>query len=208
MLVGAAADRWNVDAGGMRHRRRVRHQRGAHLHVRRACRGSRRPQPAAARRRCATSAKRRLIGQPLPRLDGPGKGRRQPALRRRRAAARTCCSRRSALAPPGGRLSGFSREAVKACTRRSARRRARRWVAVVADSWWAAERALKAADPQFLGQRRRRPTCGRCSKHALADGRRATTGSAAAIMNRRCADRARSPRPIMSRRRSISASSR
>ena len=27
------------------------------------------------------------------------------------------------------------------------------WIAVVADSWWAAERALKAADPIFSGER-------------------------------------------------------
>jgi isoquinoline 1-oxidoreductase beta subunit len=55
------------------------------------------------------------------------------------------------LAPPGGTLTGYAHDAVKASggVRHIAARG--QWIAVVADSWWAAERAVKAADPRFNG---------------------------------------------------------
>jgi isoquinoline 1-oxidoreductase beta subunit len=57
------------------------------------------------------------------------------------------------MAPPGGQLRGFARDAVKDApgVRHVAARDG--WVAVVADSWWAAERGLKAAKPVFSGTR-------------------------------------------------------
>ena len=62
-----------------------------------------------------------------------------------------------------------------------------RWVAVVADSWWAAERALKASAP-FSRAIDRPPTFGPSSKKRSP---RATPddGSAAAIMMDRSVDR-------------------
>jgi len=97
-------------------------------------------------------SKERLIGRPLQRLDGPGKTSgslrfagdvRLPGMLY--AAVR--------VAPPGGRLREFSREAIKGApgVRHVSERDA--WVAVVADSWWAAEHALKAGDPVFSGTR-------------------------------------------------------
>ena len=72
MLVGAAADRWNVDPARLRDCRRLRHQPRPDVHLRRACRGSRRPHRRRPSRRSQIT-KGRLIGQPLPRLDGPAK---------------------------------------------------------------------------------------------------------------------------------------
>jgi len=57
------------------------------------------------------------------------------------------------MAPAGGALIGFSRQAIadKSGVRHISAND--QWIAVVADSWWAAERALKAADPKFSGPR-------------------------------------------------------
>ncbi|MEO7603347.1 MAG: molybdopterin cofactor-binding domain-containing protein [Sphingomicrobium sp.] len=90
----------------------------------------------------------RLIGKPLERLDGLPKANgswrfagdvRLPGLLY--ASAR--------LAPPGGKLAAFDRDAIArmAGVRHLAARDA--WIAVAADNWWAAERALHAANPRF-----------------------------------------------------------
>jgi isoquinoline 1-oxidoreductase beta subunit len=57
------------------------------------------------------------------------------------------------MAPPGGKLGGFSRDAINAVpgVKHVAARDG--WLAVVADNWWAAERAIKAAAPRLTGQR-------------------------------------------------------
>jgi isoquinoline 1-oxidoreductase beta subunit len=57
------------------------------------------------------------------------------------------------LAPPGGRLRSFSREAIRSVP--GIRHLAARdgWLAIVAETWWAAERAMKAAEPRFSGER-------------------------------------------------------
>jgi isoquinoline 1-oxidoreductase beta subunit len=94
----------------------------------------------------------RLIGQPLQRLDGPAKC--DGSLRFAgdvRLPGMLFASVR--LAPPGGRLTHFSRDAVEriAGVRHVAARDG--WLAIVADSWWLAERAVKAADPKFSGAR-------------------------------------------------------
>jgi isoquinoline 1-oxidoreductase beta subunit len=98
------------------------------------------------------TANGRLIGQPLQRLDGPakanGKWRFSGDVR---LPEMLFASFR--LAPPGGRLTRFSRDAITAIhgVRHVTAREG--WFAVVADSWWAAERAVKAADPQFSATR-------------------------------------------------------
>ena len=90
----------------------------------------------------------RLIGKPLERLDGLPKANgswrfagdvRLPDLLY--ASAR--------LAPPGGKLAAFDRDAIArtAGVRHVAARD--EWIAVAADTWWAAERALHAADPRL-----------------------------------------------------------
>lgn len=94
----------------------------------------------------------RLIGQPLPRLDGPAKvdgswrfagDVRLPDLLY--ASVR--------IAPPGGRLRGFDRAVIASVNgvRHVSAREG--WLAVLAETWWAAERGVKAAGPQFSGYR-------------------------------------------------------
>ena len=149
MLVGAAADRWNVDAA------ECDTADGFVISGGRTLTFGELAEEAAGRSapnrpRFRSSAKGRLIGQPLQRLDGPAKSDgslrfagdvRLPGMLF--AAVR--------LAPPGGRLIGFERAAlgrapgVRHVTVRDG------WIAVIADSWWAAERALRATDPKFSG---------------------------------------------------------
>ncbi|MBA2467638.1 MAG: xanthine dehydrogenase family protein molybdopterin-binding subunit [Sphingomonas sp.] len=99
--------------------------------------------PAKPKRRISGAL---LTGKPLPRLDLPAKSEgsftfaadiRLPDMLF--AAAR--------MAPPGGRLTGFSRQG--AGEHRLVVRRA--WLAVVADNAWRAERALTRASPHFEG---------------------------------------------------------
>jgi isoquinoline 1-oxidoreductase beta subunit len=151
MLVGAAADRWNVDpaicdtADGF-----------VICGVRTITFGELAEEAAdrtlQLRPPLRTGGKSRLIGQPLQRLDGPAKAdgswRFAPDVR---LPGMLFASAR--IAPPGGRLKSYSREAIAALPgiRHVAARDG--WLAVVADSWWAAERAVKAADPIFFGQK-------------------------------------------------------
>ncbi len=151
MLVGAAADRWNVDPsacetadgfvinGGRTFTFGELAEEAAH-----------RSPPRSPHRR--QSQKSRLIGQPLQRLDGPAKS--DGSLRFAgdvRLPNMLFASVR--MAPPGGRLTGFRRDSIGQVP--GARHLAARdgWIAVVADTWWAAERAVKAADPKFTGTR-------------------------------------------------------
>ena len=92
----------------------------------------------------------KLAGQELPRLDLPAKT--DGSLRFAadvRLPAMVFASLR--MAPPAGRLTGFSEPAA----RRIAGVRdivvTDDWIAVIADTWDAAERALIAADPRFTG---------------------------------------------------------
>ncbi len=150
MLVGAAADRWNIEASD------CDTDDGRVVASARALGFGELAEEAAGRRPGSVILRgdpaRRLMGKPLPRLDGPSKSNgslrfagdvRLPGMLF--AAAR--------LAPPGGRLTGFARERMRRApgVRHAAARDG--WIAVVADSWWAAERALKAADPRFTGSR-------------------------------------------------------
>jgi isoquinoline 1-oxidoreductase beta subunit len=150
MLVGAAADRWNVSASDCEAAdgfviNGVRTFTFGELAEEAADRSP--PLSVALRQ----SAKGRLVGQPLARLDGPAKadGSWRFASDVRLADMLFASAR---MAPPGGRLTHFERAAIAAIPgiRHVAARD--QWIAVVAETWWAAERAMKAADPKFAGE--------------------------------------------------------
>jgi isoquinoline 1-oxidoreductase beta subunit len=151
MLIGAAADRWGVKpeecatADGF-----VISGGRTFTFGELAEEAADRSPPHRAKLRQDT--KERLIGRSLQRLDGPAKSSgsfrfagdvRLPGMLY--ASVR--------VAPPGGKLTDFSREAIKGAPGVRHVTERDTWVAVVADSWWAAERALKAADPIFSGTR-------------------------------------------------------
>jgi isoquinoline 1-oxidoreductase beta subunit len=151
MLVGAAADRWNIDpaecdtADGF-----VINGVQTFTFAELAEEAADRSPPRNAPLR--NSTKGRLIGQPLQRLDAPAKADGSWRLAGDvRLPEMLFASVR--MAPPNGRLKSFSR---KAMARLSGVRHVSsndQWVAVVADSWWTADRALKTADPKFSGER-------------------------------------------------------
>jgi isoquinoline 1-oxidoreductase beta subunit len=151
MLVGAAADRWNVSPSECETGDGFVINGGRTLNfgelAEEAADRSPPRQPTLRK-----ASKGRLIGEPLQRLDGPAKA--DGSLRFAgdvRLPGMLFASVR--MAPPDGRLAGYSHEAitgapgVRNVTARDG------WIAVVADSWWAAERALKSAAPTFSGNR-------------------------------------------------------
>lgn len=168
MLMGAAADRWNVapeecETGDGFVINRGRTLGFGELAEEAAGRTpSNSPQPRQ-------SSRGRLMGKPLQRLDGPSKS--NGSLRFAadvRLPGMLFASVRAA--PPDGRLTSFSREAIKGAPGVRHVGVRDRWVAVVADSWWAAERALKAADPVFSGTRTS-ADIRHLFEDAIADGR-------------------------------------
>lgn len=147
MLSGAAADRWNVDAAdcdtadGM-----VLYKGRSFTFGELADEAADRSPPRNPSLRKGTEG--RLIGKPLPRLDGPAK---TSGIWRFAADVRLpdMLFASVRMAPPGGRLLSFDRAAL---TRLAGVRHvtAREdWIAVVAETWWAAEQAIKAADARF-----------------------------------------------------------
>jgi isoquinoline 1-oxidoreductase beta subunit len=151
MLVGAAADRWNVDQA------KCETADGFVINGVRTATFGELAEEAADRSPphnppLRQTAKERLIGQPLQRLDGPAKadGSWRFASDVRLPGMLFASVR---MAPSGGSLGSFSREAIARVPGVRHLSANSGWVAVVADSWWAAERALKAADPNFSGPR-------------------------------------------------------
>ena len=151
MLVGAAADRWDIDpsqcetADGF-----VMNSGRTFTFGELAEEAADRTPPLGAQLRQDT--KGRLIGQSLPRIDGPAKvdGSWRFAADVRLPDMLFASVR---IAPPGGRLRGFDRNAIASMP--GIRHVAARdeWLAVLAQTWWAAERGVKAADPKFSGRR-------------------------------------------------------
>jgi len=151
MLVGAAADRWNVspsecdtaDGFVINGVRTVTFGELAEEAAGRA---------PPMRTPLRPAGKSHLIGQPLQRLDGPAKadGSWRFAADVRLPGMLFASAR---LAPPGGRLTSYNREAIAALpgVRHVAARDG--WIAVVAETWWAAERALHTANPVFSGDK-------------------------------------------------------
>lgn len=150
MIVGAAADRWNVAPGSCDTAdglviNGVRTLTFGELAEEAADRSP--PNNVSFR-----SSRASLMGKPLRRLDGPAKadGSWRFAADVRLPGMLFASVR---MAPPGGQLTAFSRERVGAAPGVRHVTAGTGWVAVVADSWWAAERALKAASPTFSGRR-------------------------------------------------------
>jgi isoquinoline 1-oxidoreductase beta subunit len=145
LLIAAAAGRWNVDAEECDTADGFVIRAGRTLpfaQLAEEAAGLR--APSNPPRRSAGAA--RLTGKPLPRLDLPAKsnGSFRFAADVRLPEMLFASAR---LAPPGGRLTGFSRQGAKGhpIVVRSG------WLAIAADNWWAAERALKMANPHFEG---------------------------------------------------------
>lgn len=95
----------------------------------------------------------RVAGEPLPRLDLPPKSdgsfRFASDVRLPRmifASVR--------MAPPGGRLMGFSREGAKRQQGLVDLVVRDGWIAALGESWWAADHALTRAAPRFTGKDR------------------------------------------------------
>ena len=151
MLVGAAADRWNVNPGACETAdgfviNGVRTFTFGELAEEAADRTS--PHSPELKQ----SQRGRLIGKPLQRLDAPAKAEgsfrfagdvRLPGMLY--ASVR--------IAPPGGRLEGYRREMLKSAPGVRHVSAKEDWIGVAADTWIAAERALAAADPLFSGTR-------------------------------------------------------
>ena len=151
MLVGAAADRWTVDpkdcetADGF-----VMNRGRTFTFGELAEEAADRMAPLQPSLRQST--KERLIGQPLARLDGPAKadGSWRFAADVRLPGMLFASVR---MAPPGGALQSFSRETIRSVPGIRHLDARDGWIAVVAESWWTAERGLKAANPKFSGIR-------------------------------------------------------
>ncbi len=144
MLCGAATARWKIDAAECEARDGFVTSGAKRLEfgeLAEEAAGLRVPKSAPLRRGV-------LVGQSLPRLDLPAKSDgslrfagdvRLPGLRF--ASVR--------IAPPGGRVTGFDRPAAEVNGARLVG--LEEWVAAVAETTWAANRALDAASPRFSG---------------------------------------------------------
>jgi isoquinoline 1-oxidoreductase beta subunit len=91
-----------------------------------------------------------LVGQSMPRLDLPPKsdGSMRFAADVRLPGMLFAAVR---LAPPDGALKGFSRAAAERQPGLGQLVVTSDWLAAIGDCWWAAERALAAAQPRFNG---------------------------------------------------------
>jgi isoquinoline 1-oxidoreductase beta subunit len=168
MLVGAAADRWNVDPA------ECDTADGFVLNGGRTVTFGELAEEAAGRSPPRTAPlrqtqKARLMGQPLARLDGPAKaeGRWRFSADVRHPNMLYASAR---LAPPGGKIAGFNRAAIEKRPGIRHLSATDRWVAVAADSWWQAEQALRAAEMHFSGPRSD-PILRPLFDKALAEGR-------------------------------------
>jgi isoquinoline 1-oxidoreductase beta subunit len=151
MLVGAAADRWNVDVKDCDTADSFVMNRGRSFTFGELAEEAADRSPPS-KRQLRQGTQGRLIGKPLPRLDGPAKadGSWRFAADVRLPEMLFASVR---VAPPGGKLLSFSRDSISGVhgIRHIAARDG--WIAVVADTWWAAEGGVKAGDPKFSGTR-------------------------------------------------------
>ena len=144
LLVAEAAARWDVESG------ECEAAHGLVRHRQRTLRFGDLAETAAGRSLPSSPQLRsgglRLTGKPLPRLDGPAKadGSFRFAADVRLPGMLFASAR---LAPPGGRLAGFTRGTVPGVRLIDDEQ----WLAALADDWWKAERALAAANARFSG---------------------------------------------------------
>jgi len=150
MLCAAAATRWGVnaaecdtDSGFVVHEgKRLGFGEVA------ADAAGQRPPDAPQLRPAGTG---KLAGEPLPRLDLPAKS--DGSLRFAsdvRLPRMIFASVR--MAPPDGRLRGFSRAGAKQQQGLIDLVVHRDWIAALGETWWAADRALTRAAPRFTGK--------------------------------------------------------
>lgn len=143
MLVGAAADRWDVDPRECDAREGFIYRGGQSFSF-----GELAEEAAARRPPRAPVLRSGREGRSLERLDGPAKAsggwRFAPDVRlpdMLYASAR--------LAPLGGKLEAFDRAALEGAPGVRHLAATDGWIALAADSWWQAERTLHAANPHF-----------------------------------------------------------
>ncbi len=144
LLCGAAAKRWKLDVDTCSARDGFVVSGGQRI-------GFGELAEDAARLRAPQDAKARrgvLAGRPLPRLDLPAKtdGSWRFAGDVRMPGLRFASLR---MAPPWGRVAGFDRASAEAKGARIVAQE--HWIAAVAETTWAASRALDAAAPRFTG---------------------------------------------------------
>jgi isoquinoline 1-oxidoreductase beta subunit len=151
MLVGAAADRWNVEPADCEAADGFVMNRGRTFTFGELAEEAA-DRSAPSRPEFRRSTKGRLIGQPLERLDGPAKadGSWRFAGDVRLPGMLFASVR---IAPPEGRLTSFSRDAIERVPGVRHITARKDWLAIVAESWWAAEQAIRAAAPRFTGER-------------------------------------------------------
>ena len=148
LLVRAAADEWGVAAEECTAKDGFVTHEGKRLGFGKVAAQAAKLEPRAPRLRPWGSGG--LLGKPMPRLDLPAKADgslrfagdvRLPHLLF--AAVR--------MAPPGGTLRGFSRAAAERQQGLQQLVVTQGWLAAVGETWWAAQRALAAAQPRFTG---------------------------------------------------------
>lgn len=149
MLCAAAAERWDVRAAECDTQDGLVIHEGKRLGLGEVAAEAARIQPPDTPvLRPAGSGK--LSGEPLPRLDLPAKS--DGSLRFAsdvRLPRMIFASVR--IAPPGGRLTSFSRDAAKAQRGLIDLVARDQWLAALGDTWWAADHALTLANPRFGG---------------------------------------------------------
>ncbi len=145
MLVAAAAGRWNVDADECQAADGFIFHRGRSFGFGELAEEAATLSPPS---RPTFRKDGNLVGKPLERLDSRAKANgswrfagdvRLPDLLF--ASAR--------LAPPGGKLEAFDRDAIRGSGGVRHLAATDDWMTVAADSWWQAERALHVARPRF-----------------------------------------------------------
>ena len=150
MLCEAAADRWDVDASECDTGDGFIMHEGKRLGFGEVSADAARLRPPG-RPTLRPVEGRKLAGKELPRLDLPAKS--DGSLRFAsdvRLPKMLFASVR--LAPPGGRLIGFSRADAKAQHGLLDLVVRDGWIAALAHSWWAADKALSRARPRFSGK--------------------------------------------------------
>ena len=149
MLIAAAADRWGVPAEECDTADSMVLHGGKTLPFAQVAEEAARQSPPS-QPTLRTGATNRLAGKPLPRLDLPAKsdGSFRFAADVRLPEMLYASAR---LAPPNGRVLGFDRTAARRMSGVREIIDTGDWIAIVAETSWAAQQAIRAANPRFSG---------------------------------------------------------